>query len=112
MSPRTVAVLVAVALLVLGVGGALWAVDALRAPEPSSVELIELGGDEDLDERDGTDKQRKDRRRPHKGGGANRDGAQAPSGGSDDSSGGAPVVPPPSPEKAGDDDGDGEDVDD
>lgn len=108
MSTRTVAVVVAVALFALGVGGALWAVDALRAPEPSSVDLIELEEDEDLGERDGTDKQRKHRRRPHKGGGANGDGAQAPSGGSDDSSGGAPVAPPPPPEEAGDNDEDGE----
>jgi hypothetical protein len=131
MTTRIVAVLVAVALLALGVGGALWATDALRAPEASPVDLIELEEDKVLDERDGTDKQSKDRRRPRRGGGANRDRVQAPpgggnsvqqpsggrdrvqqpSGGSDNSSGGAPVVPPP-PEDAGNDDDDGEGGDD
>jgi hypothetical protein len=122
MTTRIAVVLVAGALLVLGIGGALWATYALRTPEASSVDLIELNEDKVLDERDETDKQRKDRRRPHRDGGTNRDRAQAPSGsrdpvqapsgGSGDSSGGAHVVQPPPPEEAGDEDDDREGNDD
>ena len=107
MSARTIAVLVAIALFALGVGGALWAADAFRAPDSSSVDLIELDRDDVLYEPGETDKKKdrkKDRGRPRKGGGANRDSTHAPSGGSDDSSGGAHVVHPPPPEEAGDDD--------
>jgi hypothetical protein len=109
MSARTIAVLVAAALCVLGTGGVLWAVDALRAPEPPSVNPIELEEDEVLDERSEIDKKskdrrhpRNDRRRPHKSDGENRESVPPPAIGTDESSEGAPVVTPPPPEEAGD----------
>ena len=97
MSARTVAVLITLAFL-LGMGGALWAVDVLRAPEPSSVDPIEL------EEGDGSDERERGEERK-----ASRPGD------SDDSSEGAPVAPPPPPVRPdddGDDDGDDESDDD